>query len=57
MPTYTYYCSRCENDLEQIRKIDDRDKLLLCKRCRQPVERKVDSPGMVWAPTAGGMKV
>lgn len=59
MPIYTYHCSRCDESLEQIRKIDDRDTLTICRRCRNPVERKVDAPGSVWAPTStnGGMKV
>jgi putative FmdB family regulatory protein len=56
MPTYTYECTRCDSTMEQIRKIDDRDRLTLCKRCRKPIDRKVDAPGLVWAPTAGGMR-
>lgn len=59
MPIYTYHCDTCDEDLEQIRKIDDRDRLTICRRCRRPTERKIDAPGSVWAPTAtgGGMKV
>lgn len=59
MPIYTYRCEPCDQDTEQIRKIADRDRIMVCKNCRQPVNRKIDSPGSVWAPTAtgGGMKV
>jgi putative FmdB family regulatory protein len=57
MPIYTYHCTSCNESLEQIRKIDERDRLTICRRCRKPVDRNIDSPGMVWAPTAGGMKV
>lgn len=59
MPVYTYHCGTCNETLEQIRKIADRDTLTICRRCRRPVDRKIDAPGMVWAPTStnGGMKV
>lgn len=59
MPTYTYRCDNCEDTLEQIRKIADRDRLTLCKRCRRPIDRQIDIPGAVWAPTStsGGLKV
>jgi len=56
MPLYSYHCEPCDTIIEQIRKMDDRDKTTLCKRCRKPVDRKVDAPGMVWAPSAGGMR-
>ncbi len=57
MPIYTYKCSFCNEETEQNRKIAERDTLMLCRRCRKPVDRQIDRPGMVWAPTAGGMKV
>jgi putative FmdB family regulatory protein len=56
MPIYTYECDTCEAEYEQMRKIDDRDKLMICTYCQRPVERKVDRPGLVWAPTVGGMR-
>lgn len=54
MPTYTYECTFCTAQLEQIRKIADRDRLTLCERCKRPLDRKIDAPGAVYAPTASG---
>lgn len=55
MPTYVYHCDRCEGDLEQNRKIQDRDRLTLCERCKIPMDRKIAVfEGAVYAPTSTG---
>lgn len=54
MPLYTFLCAKCESTMEQMRKIDDRDRLTLCKRCRRPLERQIDAPGAVWSPSRNG---
>lgn len=59
MPTYVYKCDCGETD-EQIRKIEDRDRLKICRRCRRPMERDIASfTGAVYAPTSSssGLKV
>lgn len=58
MPTYSYHCEACVNDLERIVKIDHRDKQH-CLACDKKLKRKIDRPGAVWAPTSssGGLKV
>lgn len=58
MPTYVYVCDN-NHELEQIRKIKDRDKLTICGTCRRPMERDVAAfRGAVYAPTStsGGLK-
>jgi hypothetical protein len=55
MPTYSYECSNCATALEIVCKMDERD-LQVCDICNATLFRKVDRPGLVWAPTAGGMK-
>lgn len=52
MPTYVYTCA-CGRTEEQVRKIDDRDRLIICKRCRKPMERDLTAfRGAVYAPTS-----
>lgn len=54
MPTYTYTCLGCDKDIVRIAKIDQRDEQV-CE-CGEKLLRKIDRPGMVWAPTAGGYR-
>lgn len=58
MPTYTYVCNGCKVNLERLVKIDDRDEQH-CDDCDKKLDRGIDSPGAVWAPTSssGGLKV
>jgi putative FmdB family regulatory protein len=53
MPIYTYYCKVCDNDLEIISKISDRDEQR-CEDCGYRLVRNLDRPGMVWSPTRNG---
>jgi putative FmdB family regulatory protein len=53
MPMYTYLCSMCGTEQEQILPIERRDDAY-CVKCKCPVSRQVDRPGMVWAPTKSG---
>lgn len=55
MPTYSYYCRKCDQKKERLSKIADRD-MQRCENCNNYLDRGIDSPGMVWAPTAGGMR-
>lgn len=52
---YTYVCLSCDTEHEDIVKMEDRDKQF-CKDCGNRLNRAVDRPGLVWAPTAGGMR-
>ena len=57
MPTYTYCCIECDVSRTEIVKMDDRDSIFFeCPVCENRMIRGIDRPGLVWAPTAGGMK-
>jgi putative FmdB family regulatory protein len=57
MPTYTYDCLTCEIKKEEVVKMEQRDEIMIsCPKCGYRMIRGVDRPGLVWAPTAGGMK-
>lgn len=52
MPTYVYKCD-CGRVDEQIRTIEDRDTLKICKNCRRPMDRDITAfRGAVYAPTS-----
>lgn len=55
MPTYSYYCGKCDRSKDKMAKISERDEQI-CDNCNAPLQRGIDTPGMVWAPTAGGMR-
>jgi putative FmdB family regulatory protein len=55
MPIYTYRCSKCKEKVEKMRDIDRRDDKAYCNNGHEAT-RQIDSPGLVWAPTAGGMR-
>lgn len=59
MPIYTYACSVCDAEIEQMRPVDNRDELREHDDCGGPLLRGIDTPGAVWAPTStgGSMKV
>lgn len=57
MPTYTYSCIQCDTDKTEIVRMDERDSAFVeCPKCQGRMARGIDRPGLVWAPTAGGMK-
>jgi len=56
MPIYSYRCPECKYDLERIAKMDERDEQT-CRNCESPLQRKIDRPGLVWAPTSSSSGV
>jgi putative FmdB family regulatory protein len=57
MPIYTFACIACDISKEEQLKIADRDSARIeCPQCGNKMIRAMDRPGLVWAPTAGGMK-
>lgn len=57
MPTYTFTCIECDVSKEEVLKMDERDTTIVpCPNCENRMIRGIDRPGLVWAPTAGGMK-
>jgi len=48
---YTQKCLRCDETKVVISKIEDRDKQS-CSKCGMPLQRQLDVPGMVYAPTS-----
>lgn len=55
MPTYSYTCMNCDTNTDKIVAIKDRDDQM-CVDCGYRMQRGIDLPGLVWAPTAGGMR-
>jgi putative FmdB family regulatory protein len=55
MPIYTYRCDKCEIQVTKIISMDARDEQV-CDGCKEKFKRMIDRPGLVWAPTAGGMR-
>lgn len=53
MPQYTQYCEDCESTIVKISSIAARDEQV-CDTCGKPMRRKMDVPGMVWAPSSTG---
>lgn len=53
MPLYTYYCVNCDDNVEILCKISERDEQY-CLQCESKLERAIDRPGMVWSPTRNG---
>lgn len=55
---YTVGCNECGIKTVRICKIDERDEQV-CEVCNGIMERRVDRPGGVYAPTStgGGLKV
>jgi len=51
MPTYEYYCHRCELTFERVAPISERDKQL-CPRCQRPdsAKRKYQSTPFQFSP-------
>lgn len=58
MPMYTVYCKECDIKTVRICKIAERDEQM-CEKCFNIMERRMDRPGAVYAPTStgGGLKV
>jgi putative FmdB family regulatory protein len=56
MPLYSYSCFACLEESEKLVSIDNRDNVLC--QCGNKLQRQIDTPGLVWAPTAasGGHK-
>lgn len=54
MPIYTYECSSCQERKELNVKIADRDRQRCI--CKKELKRVITFTGIVFAPTAGGMK-
>lgn len=54
MPLYTYSCSKCNSTHELSIKMEERDNSITCPDCNNNLSRKIDRPGLVWAPTRGG---
>jgi hypothetical protein len=55
MPIYTFVCMHCDYTRERNVPMDDRDGQF-CNECGNRLNRAIDRPGMVWAPTAGGYR-
>lgn len=55
MPIYTYRCKVCKHKTERMCSMSERDKKVFCSNGHE-MTRNVDRPGLVWAPTAGGMR-
>jgi len=55
MPMYSYACPACDTGIERLVKIAARDEQF-CGDCGYRLVRCVDRPGLVYAPTAGGMR-
>lgn len=53
MPLYSYYCKTCDEVIEKMASISLRDEQS-CVKCDTDLQRKIDSPGMVWSPTRNG---
>lgn len=51
MPMYSYECVICQDSGVRIVPIAERDNQD-CPKCDVPVLRKMDRPGLVYAPTA-----
>lgn len=54
MPLYDYWCTDCKEASERNVKVDERENQY-CK-CGNHLTREITFKGVVWAPTAGGMK-
>jgi putative FmdB family regulatory protein len=39
MPMYEFYCKRCDESFEEIRRIDKRDDEAVCESCGNKAER------------------
>lgn len=53
MPMYSYTCLACDTTIDMINKIERRDDAM-CPQCGNRLNRNIDRPGLVWAPTRGG---
>lgn len=47
MPLYEYKCPFCKHYQTEIRTVDERDNLLLCKNCGSVTEKIVSTPNLV----------
>jgi putative FmdB family regulatory protein len=57
MPMYTFSCINCDISKEEQLSIAQRDSTRVeCPQCGNAMVRGIDRPGLVWAPTSGGMK-
>jgi len=46
MPTYTYKCPDCNNTIEDLRSVDDRNDLTVCDKCNSVMEKMLDFPAV-----------
>lgn len=50
MPTYTYYCSECDEVKERLVPMSKRDEVV-CVICRTPMKRRIDMPVRTYGPS------
>lgn len=51
MPVYTYICDKCDEVVERIKSVEDRDNKEPHPPCGSEMKRAITSPGRVWSPS------